>query len=212
MAMEAAARLSWWSTDFSGFGIRTDSPSQFLSPHTFLSSAAVIKATVWRKHILFPSKEKKKSWVMSFRRGLMGFGRWRLVGLVTSLLMLNSLWRLHRMWLTWSADVSGVFNVHVEVRTLTTHASGRIRLTAFGFLQGPAVEPRRVFLTALGWLSSALHLGWRAFPGAAQRHLHDAGTGRVEQREMMRVGKYWQVSFGGHKLHGMQMINKWIHR
>lgn len=41
MAMEAAARPSWWLTDFSGFRIRTASPSQFLSPHTVLSPETV---------------------------------------------------------------------------------------------------------------------------------------------------------------------------
>lgn len=92
------------------------------------------------------------------------------------------------MWLI-SADVGGVFNGDVEVRTLTTDVSGRIRLTACGFLQGPAVQPRPVFLAAQGWLGAALHVGWRAFPGAAQRHLHNAGTGRVAQRQKEALQK-----------------------
>lgn len=79
------------------------------------------------------------------------------------------------------ADVTGAFRVDVEVGRLATDASGRIRLTASGFSQGPAVEPRQVLLPALGGLGSALHVGWRAFPGAAQRHLHNAGTGRAIQ-------------------------------
>lgn len=92
-----------------------------------------------------------------------------------------TLWRFNRIWLR-STDVIGVLKVDVEVRTLTTNVGGRIRLNVFGLPQGPAVQPRQVLLPALGWLSSALHMGRRTFPGAAQRHVHNAGRGRTKKK------------------------------
>lgn len=131
-----------------------------------------------------------------------------------------TLWRFNRIWLR-STDVIGVLKVDVEVRTLTTNVSGRILLNVFGLSQGPAVQPRQVFLPALGWLSSALHMGRRTFPGAAQRHVHNAGTGRTEKSLRYRqrieallklntmgpcVRKYWRVGWGDHKLQNNQMV------
>lgn len=121
----------------------------------------------------------KKKWVMRFYIGVMGFWRWCFVCHKRADVELT-LWRFNRIWLR-STDVIGVLKVDVEVRTLTTNVSGRILLNVFGLPQGPAVQPRQVFLPALGWLSSALHMGRRTFPGAAQRHVHNAGTGRTEK-------------------------------
>lgn len=71
MAMEAAARLSWWLTDFSVFMIRMDSRSQFLSPTSpQYCSVTVTKPTLLRKHILFP--KRNDSW--DFTLALWDFG------------------------------------------------------------------------------------------------------------------------------------------
>lgn len=51
---------------------------------------------------------------------------------------------------------------------------------SFGVSQGSDVQPQRFFLWALGWIISALHVVRRAFPGAAQWHLHNSRTGRIK--------------------------------
>lgn len=150
-------------------------PSHF----SVFSSSDQSRHCVEEMHPL-PKKEKtKKRWVMSFYIGVMGFWAVTISGVADVELTLTSQQDVTAIcWCQWGCLTSVRRSGHSPA-----DVSGRVLLTAFGFLQGPAVQPGRVFLAALGWLSSALHVGGRAFPGAAQRHLHDAGTGKVEQSE-----------------------------
>lgn len=106
------------------------------------------------------SHEKKKKWyVMSFSIVAVGFGRWRLAGSP----MLNSLWRLNRMWLM-SAHVSGVFNVSVEVGTLTADVSGRIRLThCLWSPAGSSCPAQTSFSRSSGLTQRCSARGWESF-------------------------------------------------
>lgn len=112
-------------------------------------------------------------------------------------------------WCHWGVELE------VEVRTLNTDVSGLFRLNVFGLPQGPAVQPWQVILPAAGWLSSALHVDWRTFPGAAQRHLHNAGTGGTKNKVSIFAEKWgftkvkhngflckknWWVGWGDRKL------------
>lgn len=131
-----------------------------------------------RKRIVFPSNQT--CWVTS--------SHWVLLDLADD------------FWLGWSpgcwcsshSDVSAECDWYLLMSALATNVSGQILLTASAVLQGPAVQPRQVLLPAVGWLSAAVHVGGGALPGAAQRHLHHAGTGRVEKYQGC---KWWINSF-----------------